>query len=92
MPAVSGAHDLPDFRRMAALMPTLMPNARHIELPWAGRLPGLERPAEVAALLTFLAGESADAAAPDGYGSGPGGPGPPGAPRRGGCAEPPSPT
>ncbi|MEV4335055.1 alpha/beta hydrolase [Streptomyces sp. NPDC049597] len=58
--AVSGAHDLPDFRRMAALMPTLMPSARHIELPWAGHLPALERPSEITALLTgFLDGGSA---------------------------------
>jgi pimeloyl-ACP methyl ester carboxylesterase len=63
--AVSGAHDLPDFRRMAALMPTVMPNARHIELPWAGHLPALERPAEITALLAgFLDGGSAPADRP----------------------------
>ncbi|WP_062214253.1 alpha/beta fold hydrolase [Streptomyces sp. NBRC 109706] len=49
--AVSGGHDLPDFRRTAAALPGLLPNARHHELPWAGHLPSLERPAEVAALL-----------------------------------------
>ncbi|MFF3288118.1 alpha/beta fold hydrolase [Streptomyces sp. NPDC003023] len=55
--AVSGAHDLPDFRRAAASLPGLLPNARHLELPWAGHLPGMERPAEITALLTgFLAG------------------------------------
>jgi pimeloyl-ACP methyl ester carboxylesterase len=55
--AVSGAHDLPDFRRSAARARELLPNARHLELPWAGHLPGLERPAETSALLTgFLAG------------------------------------
>ncbi|GAA2426312.1 alpha/beta hydrolase [Streptomyces macrosporus] len=50
--AVSGAHDLPDFRDIAARLPSLLPDARHVELPWAGHLPGLERPAEVTALLT----------------------------------------
>ncbi|MGW7358038.1 alpha/beta fold hydrolase [Streptomyces sp. NPDC054802] len=55
--AVSGAHDMPDFSRAAARVPELLPNARHLELPWAGHLPGLERPAETSALLTgFLAG------------------------------------
>lgn len=49
--AVSGAHDLPDFRAIAARLPHLLPDARHVELPWAGRLPSLERPAEVTALL-----------------------------------------
>jgi len=50
--AVSGAHDLPDFRRIAARLASLLPHARHLELPWAGHLPNLERPAEVTALLT----------------------------------------
>lgn len=53
--AVAGAHDLPDYRTIAAELPALLPNARHVrhlELPWAGHLPSLERPAEVAALLT----------------------------------------
>ncbi|MEN3609521.1 alpha/beta hydrolase [Plantactinospora sp. ZYX-F-223] len=49
--AVSGRHDLPDFRQIAARLPELLPEARHLELPWAGHLPSLERPAEVAALL-----------------------------------------
>ncbi|MFD9412949.1 alpha/beta fold hydrolase [Streptomyces sp. NPDC059989] len=49
--AVGGAHDLPDFRRIAAELPTLIPGARHVELPWAGHLPSLERPAEVTDLL-----------------------------------------
>lgn len=50
--AVSGAHDLPDFRQIAARLPELLPAARHRELPWAGHLPSLERPAETTALLT----------------------------------------
>ncbi|WBP86063.1 alpha/beta fold hydrolase [Kitasatospora cathayae] len=59
--AVSGAHDLPDFRRIAAELPALLPNARHLELPWAGHLPNLERPEEVTALLTdFLRESSAE--------------------------------
>lgn len=54
--AVSGAHDVEDFRLIAAGLPGLIPSARHLELPWAGHLPGLERPAETTALITdFLA-------------------------------------
>nr|SBO90968.1 Beta-ketoadipate enol-lactone hydrolase [Nonomuraea gerenzanensis] len=49
--AVSGAHDLPDFRDTA----TFLPAARHVELPWAGHLPSMERPAEVTDLIvSFL--------------------------------------
>ena len=54
--ALSGGHDLPDFREIAASLPSLFPDARHVELPWAGHLPSLERPAEVTPLLVgFLA-------------------------------------
>ncbi|WP_326596114.1 alpha/beta fold hydrolase [Streptomyces sp. NBC_01803] len=54
--AVAGAHDLPDFRAVAAGLPATLPDARHLELPWAGHLPSLERPAETARLLLdFLA-------------------------------------
>jgi pimeloyl-ACP methyl ester carboxylesterase len=54
--ALSGAHDLPDFREIAASLPSLFPAARHVELPWAGHLPSLERPGEVTSLLLgFLA-------------------------------------
>jgi 3-oxoadipate enol-lactonase len=54
--ALSGAHDLPDFREIAASLPGLFPDARHVELPWAGHLPSLERPGEVTPLLAgFLA-------------------------------------
>ncbi|MGW0750311.1 alpha/beta fold hydrolase [Streptomyces sp. NPDC002587] len=49
--AVGGAHDLPDFRAVAAELPSLVPGARHLELPWAGHLPSLERPAEITELL-----------------------------------------
>ncbi|MFJ1753478.1 alpha/beta fold hydrolase [Kitasatospora sp. NPDC088134] len=58
----SGAHDLPDFRRIAADLAELLPNAEHRELPWAGHLPALERPAETAELvlahLASVAGRS----------------------------------
>jgi pimeloyl-ACP methyl ester carboxylesterase len=51
--AVSGAHDVSDFREIAASFPD------HVELPWAGHLPNLERPDEVATLITdFLYTES----------------------------------
>ncbi|MEU1894852.1 alpha/beta fold hydrolase [Streptomyces pristinaespiralis] len=55
--AVSGAHDVEDFRQIAAGLPALIPGARHVELDWAQHLPSLERPAEVTRLITgFLAG------------------------------------
>jgi pimeloyl-ACP methyl ester carboxylesterase len=41
---VSGAHDLPDFRQIAARLAGRLPHARHVELDWAGHLPSLERP------------------------------------------------
>jgi 3-oxoadipate enol-lactonase len=49
---VSGAKDLPDFRSIAARLASLLPGARPVELPWAGHLPTLERPAESSELLT----------------------------------------
>ncbi|MFG2991497.1 alpha/beta fold hydrolase [Streptomyces sp. NPDC048257] len=53
--AVGGAHDHPDFRRIAAELPTMVPGAEHVELPWAGHLPSLERPEETTRLmLEFL--------------------------------------
>ncbi|WP_438303334.1 alpha/beta fold hydrolase [Streptomyces sp. HUAS TT11] len=54
--AVSGAHDLGDFREIAASLPRRLSAARHLELPWAGHFPGLERPAVVTELMIrFLA-------------------------------------
>jgi 3-oxoadipate enol-lactonase len=50
--AVSGGQDLPDFREIAARLPAQLVNARHLELPWAGHLPSLERPEVVTDLLT----------------------------------------
>lgn len=49
--AVGGAHDVRDFREIPAGLPALVPGARHVELPWAGHLPSLERPAEITRLL-----------------------------------------
>lgn len=49
--ALSGGHDLADFREIAARLPEQLADARHRELPWAGHLPNLERPAEVTDLL-----------------------------------------
>ncbi|MER5885527.1 alpha/beta hydrolase [Streptomyces sp. NPDC001941] len=49
--AVGGAHDIEDFRRIAARLAATLPAARHLELPWAGHLPSLERPDETADLL-----------------------------------------
>ncbi|MEU2259620.1 alpha/beta fold hydrolase [Streptomyces sp. NPDC019645] len=48
---VSGAHDLDDFRAVSVRLAELIPGARSVELPWAGHLPSLERPAEVTELL-----------------------------------------
>ncbi|MGJ6965908.1 alpha/beta fold hydrolase [Streptosporangium sp. G11] len=53
--ALFGGHDLADFREIAARLPERLADARHRELPWAGHLPNLERPAEVTDLLiSFL--------------------------------------
>ncbi|WP_418958693.1 alpha/beta fold hydrolase [Streptomyces tritici] len=62
--AVSGAHDVTDFREIAARLAGALPAARHLELDWAGHLPALERPAETAELLlSFLAEVTGPAAA-----------------------------
>ena len=49
--ALSGGHDMADFRQIAALLPGLLTDAHHVELPWAGHLPSLERPSAIADLL-----------------------------------------
>ncbi|MEV0521807.1 alpha/beta hydrolase [Streptomyces sp. NPDC050439] len=49
--AVSGRHDVADFRQIAARLPDLLVNADHGELTWAGHLPSLERPSDIADLL-----------------------------------------
>jgi pimeloyl-ACP methyl ester carboxylesterase len=48
---VSGAHDLPHFRALAVRIAAAVPDSRHLDLPWAGHLPALERPAEITGLL-----------------------------------------
>jgi 3-oxoadipate enol-lactonase len=56
--AVSGGQDLIDFREIAAGLPRLVKQARHLELPWAGHLPSMERPAAITALLTDFLNET----------------------------------
>lgn len=54
---VSGAHDLPDFRTVAADLAARLPDATHVPLDWAGHLPSLEDPAALNdLLLPFLTG------------------------------------
>jgi pimeloyl-ACP methyl ester carboxylesterase len=57
--AVSGGQDLADFRAIAAGLPQVLGSAdvRHVELPWAGHFPGMERPAETAELVGGFLGE-----------------------------------
>jgi pimeloyl-ACP methyl ester carboxylesterase len=57
---VSGRHDLADFRQIAAELRGRLPNARHIELSWAGHLPSLERPGEVNRILVDFLNETRD--------------------------------
>jgi pimeloyl-ACP methyl ester carboxylesterase len=53
---VSGAHDLPDFDRIATELAGRLPYARHVSLDWAGHLPNLERPAAFNGLLVEFLG------------------------------------
>jgi 3-oxoadipate enol-lactonase len=54
---ISGAHDLTDFRHIAAELSDRLAEARHLELAWAGHLPSVERPDEVnQMLIDFLRG------------------------------------
>jgi len=48
---MSGRHDLDLFPLIAAHLAETMPQARLIELDWAGHLPGLERPGETTGLI-----------------------------------------
>jgi 3-oxoadipate enol-lactonase len=48
---VSGKHDLPDFRDIALHLTETLPDARHVELDWAGHLPSLERPDAINSLV-----------------------------------------
>ena len=52
-----GGHDLDFFRTAAIHLVTAIPGARLVELPWAGHLPSLERPAEVTTLLLDFLGD-----------------------------------
>ncbi|MBT2441276.1 alpha/beta fold hydrolase [Streptomyces sp. ISL-36] len=62
---VTGAHDVADFRAIAARLAAHLPDARLVELDWAGHLPALERPEETSALLVgFLGRRTAEVAAP----------------------------
>ena len=52
---VTGAHDLPDFRRIADDLAKVLPHASRLDLPWAGHLPSMERPGLLnPVLLDFL--------------------------------------
>lgn len=55
---VSGDHDFADFRQIAVHLSTLLADARHLELPWAGHLPSLERPDEVNRVLVGFLSET----------------------------------
>lgn len=48
---VSGRHDLDFFQDIARYLTTELPEAVHVDLPWAGHLPNFERPAETHALI-----------------------------------------
>src|SRR5258705_1930260 len=58
---VSGGHDMADFRQVAARLPGLLSDAHHVELPWAGHLPSLERPSAVTDLLVGFLSEKVPA-------------------------------
>ena len=47
----TGAHEFAFFAACAKYLTEILPNVDHTELPWAGHLPSLERPAEMTALI-----------------------------------------
>jgi 3-oxoadipate enol-lactonase len=47
----TGAHELTFLADCAKYLTGILPNVDHTELPWAGHLPSLERPAEMTALI-----------------------------------------
>lgn len=54
---ISGGHDFDDFREIAAHLAQRLADARHLELPWAGHLPTMERPGALnPVLIDFLRG------------------------------------
>lgn len=55
---VKGAHDLELFQNLADAFVAVLPNARLLELDWAGHLPTLEAPERIEGeLIGFLRGE-----------------------------------
>jgi pimeloyl-ACP methyl ester carboxylesterase len=48
---ITGAHDFQFFADCATYLQERLPNAERIDLPWAGHLPTLERPAEALGLI-----------------------------------------
>ncbi|MEV7966403.1 alpha/beta hydrolase [Sphaerisporangium sp. NPDC088356] len=52
---ISSSHDIADFRQIAVRLSDELADARHLELPWAGHLPSMERPDELnPVLIDFL--------------------------------------
>jgi pimeloyl-ACP methyl ester carboxylesterase len=48
---ITGAHDIQFFANCATYLAERLPNVERIDLPWAGHLPTLERPAEALRLI-----------------------------------------
>jgi pimeloyl-ACP methyl ester carboxylesterase len=48
---ITGAHDFKFFADSADYLAERLPNAERVDLPWAGHLPTLERPAEALGLI-----------------------------------------
>jgi pimeloyl-ACP methyl ester carboxylesterase len=48
---ITGAHDFQFFADCATYLQERLPNPERIDLPWAGHLPTLERPAEALRLI-----------------------------------------
>jgi pimeloyl-ACP methyl ester carboxylesterase len=48
---ITGAHDFRFFADSADYLAERLPNSERLELPWAGHLPTLERPAEASGLI-----------------------------------------
>jgi pimeloyl-ACP methyl ester carboxylesterase len=51
---IVGGHDMDHFQAIGRHLAATLPQGRLLELPWAGHLPSLERPAEVSALLLSM--------------------------------------
>lgn len=61
---VVGAHDLPDFARVARYLRDTIPTTELVELDWAGHLPTLERPDETVALVSDALSRAGPAVSP----------------------------